>query len=157
MRVVRRWCAWRWCRRNRAVAALAPATGPAATALARNGAAIVVPTLDQAIALVNRIAPEHLATAEDAVVARMPAAGTVFVGRFAAPAAGDYVTGSNHVLPPGGVARFRGGLSVADFVRTMSVQRLSRDGIRRVGTAAIAMAGVEGLAGHAASIAARLA
>jgi histidinol dehydrogenase len=55
------------------------------------------------------------------------------------------------------VARFRGGLSVADFVRTISVQRLSRDGIRRVGPAAIAMAGVEGLAGHAASIAARLA
>jgi histidinol dehydrogenase len=141
----------------RAVAGLAPATGPAATALARNGAAIVVPTLDQAIALVHRIAPEHLATDEEDVVTRMPAAGTIYVGRFAAPAAGDYVTGSNHVLPTSGVARFRGGLSVADFVRTISVQRLSRDGIRRVGPAAIAMAGVEGLAGHAASIAARFA
>jgi histidinol dehydrogenase len=140
----------------RAMTRLAPAAGPAATALARNGAAIVVSTLDQAIALVNRIAPEHLATDDDAVVRRMPAAGTVFVGRFAAPAAGDYVTGSNHVLPTAGAARFRGGLSVADFVRTVSVQRLSRVGIRAVGSAAIAMARVEGLAGHAASVAARL-
>ena len=140
----------------RAIATLAPATGPAATALARNGAAIVVSTLDQAIDLVNRIAPEHLATDDDTIVTRMPAAGTVFVGRFAAPAAGDYVTGSNHVLPTAGAARVRGGLSVADFVRTVSVQRLSRAGIREVGPAAIAMARVEGLAGHAASIAARL-
>jgi histidinol dehydrogenase len=81
----------------------------------------------------------------------------VFVGPFAAPAAGDYATGSNHVLPTAGAARFRGGLCVADFVRTVNVQRLSRSGIRRVGPAAIAMAGVEGLAEHAASIAARLA
>jgi len=140
----------------RAIASLAPATGPAAAALARNGAAIVVSTLDQAIDLVNRIAPEHLATDDDTIVTRMPAAGTVFVGRFAAPAAGDYVTGSNHVLPTAGAARVRGGLSVADFVRTVSVQRLSRAGIREVGPAAMAMARVEGLAGHAASIAARL-
>jgi histidinol dehydrogenase len=139
-----------------AVARLAPATGPARTALRRNSAVFVVPTLEEAMALVDTIAPEHLATDEARVVARMPAAGTVFVGGFAAPAAGDYATGSNHVLPTAGAARFRGGLSAADFVRVVSVQRLSKPGVRNVGPAAIAMAGVEGLAGHAASIVARL-
>jgi histidinol dehydrogenase len=85
-----------------------------------------------------------------------PAAGTVFAGRFAAPAAGDYATGSNHVLPTSGVARFRGGLHAADFVRTVAVQLISRMGIRHVATAAVPLARIEGLLGHANSIEARL-
>lgn len=139
-----------------AVARLAPAAGPARPALARNGAAIVAADREAALALIDRIAPEHLVT--DALAARdpVPAAGTVFVGPWAAPAAGDYATGSNHVLPTGGVARFRGGLTAADFVRVVAVQRVSRLGIRRIGPAASALADLEGLTAHKASIEARL-
>jgi histidinol dehydrogenase len=140
-----------------AVAAAAPVSGPAAEALARNGAAIVAATRAEALALVDRIAPEHLAVDDRRWLDPLPRAGTVFVGAYAAPAAGDYATGSNHVLPTAGGARFRGGLTAADFVRVVSVQRLTEAGIRRVGKAAIGMARVEGLTGHAASLEARLA
>ncbi len=139
-----------------AVGRLAPAEGPARAALAENSAAIVARSRDEALAIVNRVAPEHLATDDAWIVAQRPAAGTVFVGPWAAPAAGDYATGSNHVLPTGGAARFRGGLSAADFVRVVTVQRITKTGIRAVGPAAAALARVEGLRGHAESIDARL-
>jgi histidinol dehydrogenase len=71
-------------------------------------------------------------------------------------AAGDYCTGSNHVLPTGGAGRFRGGLGAADFVRVFSVQRLSRQAIRRIGPSVVALADAEGLTAHAASVKARL-
>ena len=83
-------------------------------------------------------------------------AGTVFVGPYSAQAAGDYATGSNHVLPTAGPARFRGGLSAADFVRVSTVQRLTRAGLRRLAPTVISLANAEGLVGHAASIAVRL-
>jgi len=83
-------------------------------------------------------------------------AGTVFVGRQSAQALGDYVTGSNHVLPTSGAARARGGLSAADFVRVSSVQRVSSRGLRRIGPAGIALAEAEGLTAHADSIRIRL-
>jgi histidinol dehydrogenase len=137
------------------VARLVPATGPAAAALAHNGAAIVARSRQDALALVNRVAPEHLATDDAWIVAQRPAAGTVYVGEWAAPATGDYATGSNHVLPTGGTARFRGGLSASDFVRVTTVQRVTRTGIRGVGPAASVLARVEGLTGHAESIEAR--
>ena len=79
-------------------------------------------------------------------------AGTVFVGSLSAQACGDYVTGSNHVLPTSGAAGARGGLSAADFVRVTTIQRLSRAGLRAVAPHAIALADAEGLRGHAASI-----
>jgi histidinol dehydrogenase len=139
-----------------AVARLVPAGGVAATALARNGGALVARSRREALRLVNRIAPEHLATDDEWLVAQRPSAGTVFVGMYAPAAAGDYATGSNHVLPTSGAARFRGGLNAADFVRVVSVQRLTRDGLRRIARPAIAMAGVEGLGAHAASIEARV-
>ncbi len=138
------------------VAALAPLPSTARQALATNGAAIVAPSRESALALIDRIAPEHLVVDALAAGDRVPAAGTVFVGAWSAPAAGDYATGSNHVLPTAGVARFRGGLSAADFVRVVAVQRLTRSGIRRIGRAAAAVAGVEGLTAHQASIEARL-
>jgi histidinol dehydrogenase len=139
-----------------AVARLVPAGGAAAMALARNGAALVAGSRREALDLVNRIAPEHLATDDEWLVAQRPIAGTVFVGAYAPTAAGDYATGSNHVLPTAGAARFRGGLSAADFVRVVAVQRLTRSGLRGIAGAAIAMARVEGLAAHAASIEARV-
>ena len=83
-------------------------------------------------------------------------AGTVFVGPHAAPALGDYATGSNHVLPTSGAARFRGGLSAADFVRLITVQRITRDGLRTLAPVALPLAVSEGLSAHAASIEVRL-
>jgi histidinol dehydrogenase len=133
-----------------------PATGPAATALARNGAIVVTRTLDEAIALSERMAPEHVVCDTPAVAARLRRAGTVFVGDWSAQAAGDYVTGSNHVLPTSGAAAARGGLSAADFVRVSTVQRLTRAGLRGIARDGIALAEAEGLSAHAASIRIRL-
>jgi histidinol dehydrogenase len=139
-----------------AVNRLVPAGGVAAAALARNGAALIARSRREVLGLVNRIAPEHLATDDEWLVAQRPRAGTVFVGSYAPTAAGDYATGSNHVLPTSGAARFRGGLNAADFVRVVTVQRLTRNGLRGIAAAATTMARVEGLAAHAASIEARL-
>jgi histidinol dehydrogenase len=135
---------------------LMPAGGAAATALAQNGAALVTPSRRGMLDLVNRIAPEHLATDDAWLIAQRPAAGTIFAGAWAPPAAGDYATGSNHVLPTAGAARFRGGLNAADFVRVVAVQRVTRTGLRGIAGPAVAMARVEGLTAHAASIEARV-
>jgi len=128
----------------------------AVAALRANSAAIVTTTLNEAVTLANRIAPEHLVCDSDRVARRVTTAGTTFVGGFAAQAAGDYATGSNHVLPTAGAARFRGGLSAADFVRVSSVQRVSRVGLARLAPIATTLARAEGLGAHAASIAARM-
>jgi histidinol dehydrogenase len=141
---------------DRAVAASMPATGPAAASIERNGAIVVAGTRREAIAIVNRLAPEHLVVDEDANVEAYRTAGTIFVGPWSAQASGDYCTGSNHVLPTGGAGRFRGGLSAADFVRVFNVQRLTRTGIRRIGPSVVALAEAEGLEAHAASVRARL-
>jgi histidinol dehydrogenase len=101
---------------------------------------------------VNRLAPEHLVVDERRDVERVRTAGTVFVGRWSAQAAGDYCTGSNHVLPTGGAGRFRGGLGAADFVRVFNVQTLSARGIRAIGPAVLALAEAEGLEAHARSV-----
>jgi histidinol dehydrogenase len=89
------------------------------------------------------------------VARRLRRAGTVFVGSYSAQASGDYLTGSNHVLPTSGAAAARGGLSAADFVRVATVQRLSRAGLKAIAPHAIALAEAEGLRAHAASIRAR--
>jgi histidinol dehydrogenase len=124
--------------------------------LADRGGIILTRGLDEAIALCQRFAPEHAVCDDDAVAARLTRAGTVFVGGYSAQATGDYVTGSNHVLPTAGAAAARGGLSAADFVRVATVQRLNAAGIERIGPAGIALAEAEGLTFHAASIRARL-
>ena len=129
-----------------------PVDGPAREALTRNGAVIVTATIAQAIALSQRIAPEHVVCDDEKVAARLTVAGTVFVGDYSAQAFGDYVTGSNHVLPTNGGARARGGLSAADFVRVATVQRVTPRGARTIGSAGAALADAEGLSGHAASM-----
>ncbi len=139
-----------------AVARLAAGHPIVERALAANGAAIVAPSLDEAVAIANRIAPEHLVVDREAIARRPLTAGAVFVGPFAAQAAGDYATGSNHVLPTAGAARFRGGLSAADFVRVMSVQRLTRAGLAGLAPTILSLARAEGLEGHAASVEVRL-
>jgi histidinol dehydrogenase len=136
----------------RAVVAQMPSGGPARQAITRNGGIVVTRDLDEAVALCQRAAPEHVVCDSDAVAARLTRAGTIFVGPFSAQASGDYATGSNHVLPTSGAARARGGLGAADFVRITSVQRLTRDGLARIAPAAIALAEAEGLTAHAASI-----
>ena len=133
-----------------------PATGVARAALARNGGVIVTASLADAIALCERIAPEHVVCDSDAVAKRIRRAGTIFVGRYSAQALGDYATGSNHVLPTAGAARSRGGLSAADFVRVTSIQRIDRRGLRTIGPAAVVLARCEGLSAHAISIETRL-
>jgi histidinol dehydrogenase len=139
-----------------AVAGLISRHPAARQSLEQHGGIVVTRSMPEAVALVNRMAPEHLVCENDQVAAAVTHAGAIFVGEYAAQAAGDYATGSNHVLPTGGAARSRGGLSAADFVRTTSVQRLTRRGLGTIGPAAIALATAEGLAGHAESIAVRL-
>ena len=133
-----------------------PSAGPAKQALARNGGIVVTKSVDEAIALAERLAPEHAVCDTEAVAARLTRAGTVFVGNHSAPACGDYVTGSNHVLPTMGAAAARGGLSATDFVRVSTVQRITSNGLRAIAPTAITLAGAEGLSAHAASMAIRL-
>jgi histidinol dehydrogenase len=133
-----------------------PDTGPASTSLRTNGGIIVTGTDDVAVDLMQRLAPEHAVCDSNAVAATLTRAGTVFVGSHSAQACGDYVTGSNHVLPTSGAASARGGLSAADFVRVSTVQQVSEEGLRRIGPAAVALAEAEGLTAHAASVRIRL-
>ena len=136
----------------REIRAQLPAKGPARVSIARNGAAILAGSRRDATAIVNQLAPEHLVVDEDADVAAYRTAGTIFVGRWSAQAAGDYATGSNHVLPTGGAARFRGGLSAADFVRVFTVQTLTAKGLGTISRSVIALAEAEGLGAHAESV-----
>ena len=120
----------------------------AAQSLSRRGAILLVASLDQAVEISNRIAPEHL-TLPAALAPAVQHAGAVFLDEFTPQAAGDYVSGTNHVLPTGGMARVRGGLSVFDFVRVIACQQVSRAGIRRIAPPGITLANAEGLKGHA--------
>jgi histidinol dehydrogenase len=135
------------------VAAL-PAKNLAREALTRNGAVIVARSVSQAAEFVERFAPEHLTLAGDAGrdAWRFPSAGSVFVGDWSAQTFGDYATGTNHVLPTSGMARARGGLSTADFVKCVSEQTVTRQGFRRLAPVAKALATAEGLAAHRRSI-----
>jgi len=124
--------------------------------LARHGAIVLAPDQQAAMTIANQLAPEHLVVDRESLLRQPIVAGAVFVGRYTAQAAGDYATGSNHVLPTAGAARFRGGLHASDFVRVMAVQRLTRAGLARLSPAIITLARAEGLDAHAESIEVRL-
>jgi len=124
--------------------------------LAAHGGIIVTRNADEAMRLANELAPEHLVVDREALTRRPLTAGAVFIGAYTAQAAGDYATGSNHVLPTAGAARFRGGLSAADFVRVMSVQRVTREGLTRLAPTILPLARAEGLEAHAESVEIRL-
>jgi histidinol dehydrogenase len=126
------------------------------TALNANGAVILARNADEAMALASRFAPEHLVVDRESLAKRPMTAGAVFIGPYTAQAAGDYATGSNHVLPTSGAARYRGGLSAADFVRVMSVQRVTRAGLARLAPTILPLARAEGLEAHAESVEVRL-
>jgi histidinol dehydrogenase len=120
-------------------------------ALRRNGIVLVSASRPQSLAWANEIAAEHL-TVDPTDVALVHNAGSVFIGDYSPQAGGDYASGPNHVLPTGGAARFRGGLSVLDFVKLISVQRLSRAGLRGIAPVVESLANAEGLRAHAESI-----
>ena len=132
-----------------------PTREVAARAIRDNSAAIVTDSLAEACELSNRIAPEHLAVSESVALEQVRNAGSVFVGQWSPEAAGDYVAGPNHVLPTSGSARLRGGLSVLDYVKIVSVQKLTEAGLAKLAPAATALARAEGLEAHARSIESR--
>jgi histidinol dehydrogenase len=120
--------------------------------LERNGLIIIAATADEAHRITNRIAPEHLTVDAPADLHWVQNAGSVFVGRWSAQPMGDYISGPNHTLPTGGMARVRGGLSVNDFVKLITVQQYTAQGLRTLGPHAVLLAEAEGLSGHADAI-----
>jgi histidinol dehydrogenase len=123
------------------------------------GAIITVPKLDDAIALVDRLAPEHLEIAAEnaeGLAAKIRNAGAIFIGAHTPEAIGDYVAGSNHVLPTARSARFSSGLGVLDFMKRTSILKCGPDQLRSLGPAAIALGEAEGLSAHARSVSIRL-
>jgi histidinol dehydrogenase len=125
-------------------------------ALDRNGLVIVAASVDEARLITNRLAPEHLTVDAPSDLGWVENAGSVFVGRWSAQPMGDYISGPNHTLPTGGMARVRGGLSTNDFVKLITVQQYSAPGMRTLGPKAVLLAEAEGLTGHAEAVLARL-
>ena len=128
----------------------------AQNSLRRNGLVILAGSTDEAHQITNRIAPEHLTvdTAKD--LDWVQNAGSVFIGRWSAQPLGDYISGPNHTLPTGGMARVRGGLSVNDFIKLITVQEYSGQAVRELGPLAELIADAEGLIAHAEAIRTRL-
>ena len=125
-------------------------------AIRRNAHLLIADSPQQATAWINCIAPEHL-TVDDDDLAEVRSAGSIFVGDYSPQSAGDYAAGPNHVLPTAGAARFRGGLSVHDFVKVITVQRFDAAGLARIASVITTLAEAEGLHAHAASVRARVA
>jgi histidinol dehydrogenase len=131
-----------------------PKTNLALRSLAKNGFVLIAKNLEDALGFVNLFAPEHLSLpggAED-LLERIESAGSIFLGDWSAQTFGDYASGTNHVLPTGGVGRARGGLSTADFVKCISVQEVSREGFDFLAPVALEFAKAEGLAAHGRSV-----
>ena len=133
-----------------------PTAAVARKAIDKNSAIILVESLEQAVELSNRFAPEHLSIPDAKLLSRIQHAGSVFVGPSSPEAAGDYASGPNHVLPTSGAARVRGGLSAADFVKVISVQELSQAALKRLAPAITTLARAEGLEAHARSVEVRV-
>ena len=121
-------------------------------ALDRDGLVILASNVNEARAITNRLAPEHLTVDAASDLDWVQNAGSVFVGRWSAQPMGDYISGPNHTLPTGGMARVRGGLSVNDFVKLITVQQYSAQAMRILGPSAALLAEAEGLTAHAESI-----
>jgi histidinol dehydrogenase len=130
---------------------IAKENATARRSVARNGSVLLAGSREEAMVWANRIAPEHI-TVEAKDLPRIQNAGSIFIGDYSAQAAGDYASGPNHVLPTAGVARFRGGLSVLDFVKVITVQELSKAGLGKISKTVTCLAETEGLQAHAQSI-----
>jgi histidinol dehydrogenase len=133
-----------------------PTAPVARKAIAKNSAIIVVRSLDEAVELSNRFAPEHLSIHDGSLLEKIRHAGSVFIGPFSPEAAGDYAAGPNHVLPTSGAARLRAGLSVHDYVKVITVQKLSAVALKTLGPTVATLARAEGLEAHARSVEVRL-
>jgi histidinol dehydrogenase len=139
----------------KAAMAMAADNPIACKSLSENGVALVARAANEAFVWINAIAAEHL-TVDAANVHRVFDAGSVFVGEYSPQSLGDYASGPNHVLPTGGAARYRGGLSVLDYVKIISVQQVSKSGLKRIGPAVALLAEAEGLKAHAESVRVRM-
>jgi histidinol dehydrogenase len=133
-----------------------PTASVARVAIERNSAIVLCDSDDDAVALSNSIAPEHLSLYDETLVVGVTNAGSIFLGPFSPEAAGDYASGPNHILPTSGVAAIRGGLSVNDFVKVITTQRLTRGALQELGSTVSTMARAEGLEAHARSVEVRL-
>lgn len=129
-----------------------PTAAVAREAIDRNSAIVVLESDQQAVDFANTLAPEHLALHDSSLLDGIRHAGSIFLGPFSPEAAGDYASGPNHVLPTSGVARIRGGLSAADFVKVISVQELSSEALAELAPAITTLARAEGLEAHARSV-----
>jgi histidinol dehydrogenase len=133
-------------------------TAPVACESIRNNSAVILcPSVDAAVEASNRLAPEHLAIYDESLLPKIQHAGSVFLGAHSPEAAGDYASGPNHVLPTSGGARVRGGLSPVDFLKIISVQELTPEGLMKLAPAITTLARAEGLEAHARSVEVRLA
>ena len=130
---------------------LAATNSTARVAWNKNGGVLLAPSHEHAINWANRIAPEHITVSSDDLGA-VQSAGSIFIGDYSTQSAGDYASGPNHVLPTGGYARFRGGLSVLDFLKVVTVQELTRQGAKELAPAVVQLAQLEGLHAHAQSM-----
>ena len=133
-----------------------PTADVARVAITKNSAIVLVRSSEEAVELSNRFAPEHLSIDDANLIPGIRHAGSIFVGEFSPEAAGDYASGPNHVLPTSGVARLRGGLSAADYVKVISVQQLSRRALMNLAPAITPLARAEGLEAHARSVEVRV-
>jgi histidinol dehydrogenase len=131
-----------------------PPNNPAHSSMRDTGAILLAPSLEATCVFSNRFAPEHLSLPDNSgtLLKKIHAAGTILLGPWGAQPLGDYISGSNHVLPTGGWARMRGGLSAADFVKCISVQTIRREGFQRLADDAVRLAQAEGLLAHANAI-----
>jgi len=130
--------------------------GEAHEALVHNGLVIVTSSVEESREITNRVAPEHLTVDAPSDLDWVENAGSVFIGPWSAQPMGDYISGPNHTLPTGGMARVRGGLSVNDFVKLITVQQYSAQALCELGPKAALIANAEGLPGHAEAIRTRI-
>jgi histidinol dehydrogenase len=133
-----------------------PTAPVARKAIDKNSAIIVVKSLDEAVELSNAFAPEHLSIHHAELIPKIRHAGSIFLGPYSPEAAGDYAAGPNHVLPTSGVARLRGGLSAADYVKVIAIQELDARALAKLAPAITTLARAEGLEAHARSVEVRL-
>ena len=139
-----------------------PTAPVARKAIDKNSAIVIVKSLDEAVELSNAFAPEHLSihnvgAMNKDLLPKIRHAGSIFLGPYSPEAAGDYASGPNHVLPTSGNARIRGGLSVADYVKVISIQQLDRRALEKLAPSITTLARAEGLEAHARSVEVRLA
>jgi histidinol dehydrogenase len=133
-----------------------PTAAVACESIRKNSAVILVRSMEEAVAVSNQLAPEHLAIYDASLLPAIQHAGSIFIGPNSPEAAGDYASGPNHVLPTSGAARIRGGLSVTDFVKVISIQELTPTGLRALAQTITTLARAEGLEAHARSVEVRV-